>query len=119
MSVYKGYNETIRKASIKYNKEKQALMLGEAVYLSKASMFDEVKVELPLLNEKEKTFLSNLLKAFSNAKGIEKCSDYRKGFEFIRIVNGGETTDLPSFIEGKYYGNLKQNRLYSLDELGL
>lgn len=114
-----GATYEMRNNLLKYSKEKQALMLGEAVYLSKASMFDEVKVELPLLNEKEKAFLSNLLKAFSNAKGIEKCSDYRKGFEFIRIVNGGETTDLPSFIEGKYYGNLKQNRLYSLDELGL
>lgn len=114
-----GATYEMRNNILKYSKEKEALMLGESVYLSKASMFDEVKVELPLLNEKEKTFLSNLLKAFSNAKGIEKCSDYRKGFEFIRIVNGGETTDLPSFIEGKYYGNLKQNRLYSLDELGL
>ena len=114
-----GATYEMRNNVLKYNKEKEALMLGEAVYLSKNSMFDEVRVELPLLIEKEKTFLSNLLKAFSGAKGIQKCSDYRKGFEFIRIVSGGETTDLPSFIEGKYYGNLKQNRLYSLDELGL
>lgn len=115
-AVYK-----INGSDLVYSKENEALMVGNVKMFTRVGMYEEVEVELPLLIEKERLFLKNLLKAFSNVKGIRKCNDIRNGFEFIRIETmlPSENIDLPAFIENKYYSNLMLDRLYSVDELGL
>lgn len=104
-----------------YSKENEALMLGDNKMFTRLGMYEEIEIELPLLSESERTFLKNLLKAFNNVKGIRKCNDIRNGFEFIRIetIVPSENTDLPAFVENKYYSNLMLDRLYSVDELGI
>ena len=115
-----GANYTINGSVATYNKEKQALMIGEVPFMTRDKCFLEVEVELPLLTDKERSFLSNLLKAFTSVKGIRKCSDSTSGFCFIRIeTNVGEDIVLPSFVETKYYGSLEKDRLYTLEELQL
>ena len=80
-----------------------------------------VEIEKPLLSEKERQFISNIIKAFNEIKGIEKCHDIFNGFEFLRIVasSPAETLDLPKFREGEYYGGLELNRIYTLEELDI
>ena len=79
------------------------------------------QVQLPLLTEKERDFLKNLLKAFSNVRGIRKCNAIAKGMEFIRIETNSpaNNVDLPDYKAGQYYGNMKLNELYSIDELNI
>lgn len=105
-----------------YNKEKHALLIdNKYIAYSRDSMFEQVNVELPLLLEKERAFLKNLLLAFTNIKGIRKCKDFTNGFEFLRIEaeNPVDNIDFPKFKEGKYYANLITDRLYTIEELGL
>lgn len=103
-----------------YSKEKDSLLVGNKEIYTRTSMYSEVSIELPLLSPKEKAFLGQLIKAFSRISGIRKCSSPNKGFEFIRIETGvREDIVLPDFKEGKYYGNLKQDVLYSVEDLGL
>ena len=111
----------INGTKLRYSKSENALKLGDTIVYKQEEMFKEVSIELPILNQKERYFLKNLLKAFTNAKGIVKCDDIRKGFEFIRIetYNKIESIDLPPFIEGKYYANLQKDRLYSIEELDI
>jgi hypothetical protein len=106
---------------LKYSKKDNALMLGDKKVFTKDLMFAEVSIELPLLLEEEREFLSNLLKAFKNVKGIVKCKDRRDGYEYIRIVTSSEedTISLPSFIEGKYYKSLQNDTLYTMTDLNL
>lgn len=104
-----------------YSKNNNALMLEDKKVFALEDLWKEVDIELPILPVKEKEFLSNLLKAFSNAKGIVKCKDRRDGYEFIRIEtnNPEDNVALPSFIEGKYYKTLKLDTLYTLQDLEL
>lgn len=105
-----------------YNKEKHALLIdNKYIAYSRDSMFEQVNVELPLLLEKERAFLKNLLLAFTNIKGIRKCKDFTNGFEFLRIEaeNPVDNIAFPQFKEGKYYANLLTDRLYTIEELGL
>lgn len=104
-----------------YNKECNRLEIAGQPILTQQQMYEEIEVELPILNEEERKFLKNLLKAFGNVKGIRKCKDSKNGFEFIRIEADIPTdnVDLPTFVENKYYKSMQQNRLYSLEELEL
>ena len=103
-----------------YREEQQALMIGDIIYLSRQSLFNEVEVEYPLLNTEERKFLNNLLKAFSKVDGIIKCESNVKGFNYIRIETGtGDDIVLPDFKDDKYYKNLEKNRLYTIEELDI
>lgn len=79
------------------------------------------KTQLPLLKEQERKFLANLLKAFKDVVGIQKCNYIFNGFEFLRIVanNSSNNMDLPKFKAGEYYANLELNKVYSLKDLDI
>lgn len=115
-AVYK-----INDCDLTYNKELNRLETNGASMLSQQEMWKEIEVELPLLHEEERKFLKTLLKAFGEIKGIRKCNGLNLGYEFIRIeaTRQIDTVDLPEFTEGKYYASLEQNRLYTIEELGL
>ena len=106
---------------LKYSKQDNALMVADKKIYSFERMWEEVSIELPILLPQEKEFLSNLLKAFTNVKGIVKCKDRREGYEFIRIEtnNQEDTITLPSYIEGKYYKSLQRDVLYTKEDLEL
>lgn len=72
-----------------------------------------------ILTEKEKNYICNLIKPFlDKVKGIVK-KDFENE-EFISIIIKEDTNiALPNFEKGKYYKNMKLNKEYTLEELGL
>lgn len=107
---------------VDYTYEKEKDMLTSNVGNIERNYYCELcKVQKPLLNEKEINFLTNLLKAFNNVVGIQKCNDIYNGFEFIRIVsnNAMNNVALPKFKAGEYYANLELDKVYTLQELNI
>lgn len=112
---------TIKGIDYTYVKEKDYLINGNNNTICRDFYIDVCKTQLPILSEEERKFLSNLLKAFNNIVGIEKCPDIYEGFEFIRIIanNSNDNIALPKFKTGQYYANLVLNRVYTLEELNI
>lgn len=82
-----------------------------------------ILVEEPILDDKEKEYIRNVIKPFRHiVKYIRKqgsCSNSDK--EFIGIcLNGGNTPIFfPYFDQGTMYKNMKLGKNYTLKELGL
>ena len=72
-----------------------------------------------ILTEKEKNYICNLIKPFSNK--VDKIVKEEIGNEeFIFIIIKEDTNiALPNFEKGKYYKNMKLNKEYTLEELDL
>lgn len=80
----------------------------------------------PILDKVEREYLSAIIKPFKNkVTGITKIKDdykYKEGKRYIRIVvrqHEAEYINLPWFEENKMYKGMKDNRVYTLKELGL
>lgn len=72
-----------------------------------------------ILTDKEKEYLSAVIKPFRDEViGIEKES-CRINKEFIRIHLNLDTADLPYFEKDTMYKGMKTDRNYTLEELGL
>lgn len=71
-----------------------------------------------MLTEEEKAYLSEVIKPFRDeVTGILKGDN---GNEFIRIsVENDGAFRLPYFKKGSMYKNMKTNKKYKLEELGL
>lgn len=82
-----------------------------------------VKIPKPILNEKEKKYLSAVIKPFSDKVIAIAKYNYYSGEEFIKIkVNQRkfiEDIDLPYFEKGTMYKGMQSDKEYTLDELGL
>ena len=84
-----------------------------------------IKLPKPILTEKEKEYLSNVIKPFRNRIiYIEKY--YLGDREYIEIClkhfmddDNYETLVLPEFEKGTMYNGMELNKEYTLDELGL
>nr|DAX01528.1 MAG TPA: hypothetical protein [Bacteriophage sp.] len=137
--------KTFTKSDLK-DGDKCTLKNGQVIFVDKTSQYgfnsidaqlkyfnDDVsivKVERPvkyetlfereeeILDETEKRYLSNVIKPFrDNVKAIEKVSYSR---EFIKIyIKEDEPTILPYFEKGTMYKGMKENKEYTLKELGL
>ena len=72
----------------------------------------------PILDEEEKAYLAEVIKPFRDeVTGILKGDN---GSEFIRIsVENDGAFRLPYFKKGSMYKNMKTNKKYKLEELGL
>lgn len=116
-----GARYNINGLEFKYNKDEDILINEAGTKIIRDYYIKMVEIEKPLLNEKERQFISNIIRAFDEIKGIEKCHDIFNGFEFLRIVasSPAENLDLPKFREGEYYGGLELNRIYTLEELDI
>lgn len=76
------------------------------------------EVEEPILDDKEKEYLSNVIKPFRNrVLYITKCNFIDN--EYIRIELKKEGFALPEFKEGTMYKDMECGKNYSLEELGL
>lgn len=90
----------------------------------------EIEIEVSILTDKEKEYLRNVIKPFRyRVKSIAKQND-TNGYEYISIgvsypinkSNGCSDTDhvfLPLFKRGTMYNNMKVEKQYTLEELGL
>lgn len=81
-----------------------------------------VKIPKPILTEKEKEYLSNVIKPFRNkVKWIKKYSSPTENFEYIRISykdhNYSNVLNFPDFKVGTMYRGMKLDKLYTLKEL--
>ena len=84
-----------------------------------------IKLPKPILDEKEKEYLSAVIKPFrKHIINIRKIQNYE--YEFIEIViyrtdEGAscEVISFPYFNKGKMYQGMGVNREYTLEELGL
>lgn len=113
-----GATYNIRGMDYTYIKE-QDMLTNEIGSIKREFYCELCEVKLPLLNEKEREFLKNILKAFSGIKSIKKCKHFYNGFEFIRLEASNEDNniDLDYFKEGQYYNGLEIDRSYTLEEL--
>ena len=85
---------------------------------------------LDILDRKEKEYLQNVIKPFRDrVKSIAK-QNYTNGYDYISIsvsypINdcfdcfGTDSLFLPVFKSGTMYNNMKVDRKYTLEELGL
>lgn len=140
-----GVEKTFTKSDLK-DGDKCTLKNGQVIFVDKTSIYgfnsidaqlkyfnDDVsivKVERPvkyetlfereeeILDETEKRYLSNVIKPFRDkVKAIKKISYSR---EFIRIyIKEDEPIILPYFEKGIMYKGMKENKEYTLKELGL
>ena len=73
-----------------------------------------------ILTEKEKNYICNLIKPFSNkVKGIVKKGYYDEEEYITIIINDDMNISFPNFNKGKYYKGMELDERYSLEELGL
>lgn len=140
-----GVEKKFTKSDLK-DGDKCTLKNGQAIFVDKTSTyrFDSidaqlkyfnddvsiVKVERPvkyetlfereeeILDETEKRYLSNVIKPFRDkVKAIKKISYSR---EFIKIyIKEDQPAILPYFEKGTMYKGMKENKEYTLKELGL
>lgn len=72
----------------------------------------------PILDDKEKEYLSSVIKPFRNrVKYIVKRDIIRFEYIFIKLEDG--SISFPAFKKGTMYKNMKANKGYFLEELGL
>lgn len=75
-----------------------------------------------ILTEKEKAYLSAVIKPFrENIESVKKLENYYTAQEYIRIVmkKGTDYCSLPWFRKGTMYKGMEAYREYTLEELGL
>lgn len=94
----------------------------EELFLGKSQI---VKIPKPILDEKEKEYLSAVIKPFRDSvDAIIKCK-YDDYYEFIQIEVKQESQEkyeyvnLPNFKKGTMYKGMKIDKGYTLKELGL
>lgn len=80
----------------------------------------EEEYKPPILTDKEKTYLSAVIKPFRNdVEYIEK-RIFSTGAEYIRIcLTEDETVNFPNFKRGTMYKGMEVDKDYTLEELGL
>ena len=90
---------------------------GKCVDLAMDWLNSEYK-DITMLTEEEKAYLAEVIKPFRDeVTGILKGDN---GNEFIRIsVENDGAFRLPYFKKGSMYKNMKTNKKYKLEELGL
>ena len=83
------------------------------------NLLEEIKIKEDILDEKEKEYLSNVIRPFRNkVKYIQK--DYGCKTEYISIeLKSNEYVNLPYFEEDTMYKNMELNKEYTLEELGI
>ena len=85
-------------------------------------LFGDYEVENPTLTEKERAYLSNVIKPFRKHHiTIWKHVNEEKNLEFITVDIDENEDDIifPFFDKGTMYKGMEANKGYSLDELGL
>lgn len=86
--------------------------------------WEVVKLPKPILDAKEKEYLSAIIKPFKKqVKYIRKCRKFSGPKEFISIAyvdsTGNNVLNFPDFKANKMYQGMKSDKLYKLEELGL
>ena len=115
----------------KENKNNEDSWVNHKELFSNEFLNQELEINtLDILDEKEKQYLQNVIKPFRDrVKSIAK-QNYINGYDYISIsvsypINdcfdcfGTDSLFLPVFKSGTMYNNMKVDRKYTLEELGL
>ena len=82
-----------------------------------------IKVEQPILDDKEKEYLSNVIKPFRNKVYAIAKYDDGNDYYYIQIMIKQnvyfEYINLPYFEKGRMYRGMETDKKYTLEELGL
>ena len=79
-----------------------------------------LEVEEPILDEKERKYLSGVIRPFRDRiKFIKKLNEHYIGDEYILIKTDSNSTPLPYFKKDTTYKGMELNKEYTLEELGL
>ena len=117
----------------KYKLTKDGLVHWSNVYQDwvNSGIFNDLlkgDVKISILTEKEKEYLSAVIKPFRDRRVVIKKYEYPQNEhknECIQISvefydkTGGETISLPIFKKGTMYKGLESNKCYTLEDLGL
>ena len=80
----------------------------------------EVEIKREILTEKEKAYLSVVIKPFRNSVVWIKKQDYYPDGQYIKIeIKKDVPVVFPLFEENKYYKGMEVDKKYTLEELGL
>lgn len=82
----------------------------------------EEEYEPTILTEKEKAYLSAVIKPFrKDVESVKKLENYYTAQEYIRIVmkKGTDYCSLPWFRKGTMYKGMEAYKVYTVEELGL
>ena len=80
---------------------------------------DEKECKTTILTEKEKAYLSAVVKPFKGkVKTVEKVS-FGGEEEYLKILFEMDLMSLPFFAKGTMYKGMEANKRYTLEELGL
>lgn len=125
----------IKNSNFRYKLSKEGFMFWsdyqqDWYYISKLEQLligycEIIKLPKPILDEKEKEYLSNVIKPFRD-KVISIANYYEESIDnnFIEIevknyCNENQYVSLPYFKSGAMYKGMTVNRGYTLEELGL
>ena len=117
----------------KYKLTKDGLVHWSNVYQDwvNSGIFNDLlkgDAKISILTEKEKEYLSAVIKPFRDRRVVIKKYEYPQNEhknECIQISvefydkTGGETVSLPIFKKGTMYKGLESNKCYTLEDLGL
>lgn len=82
----------------------------------------EEEYEPTILTEKEKAYLSAVIKPFrKDVESVKKLENYYTAQEYIRIAmkKGTDYCSLPWFRKGTMYKGMEAYKVYTVEELGL
>lgn len=100
------------------DKDKQ---LGKIIKIEEPEYRTVYEAKVEILDEVEKRYLKNIVRPFrNNVEVIRKLFSPTKGKYYIQIKYKDEPpTNLPYFESKEMYKNMKIDRIYTLEELGL
>lgn len=113
------YEETSSGTKELFEKQYTPLVYPYELLIDFANWLEE-EYDPKILDEKEKEYLSAVIKPFRNdVEYIEK-RIFSTGAEYIRIcLTEDETVNFPNFKRGTMYKGMEVDKVYTLEELGL
>lgn len=113
------YEETLSGTKELFEKQYTPLVYPYELLIDFANWLEE-EYDPKILNEKEKEYLSAVIKPFRNdVEYIEK-RIFSTGAEYIRIcLTEDETVNFPNFKKGTMYKGMEANKAYTVEELEL
>lgn len=79
----------------------------------------KINVGVPILTEKEKEYLSAVIKPFKNKIKYISKEEYINDTEYLVIELGNDNINFPFFDRNKFYRNMELEKQYTIEELDL
>ena len=83
---------------------------------------EAIKIPKEILSEKEKKYLSNVIRPYENKNKVESICKYRVSDSKERLsiyIKNDVGIDLPKFEKGTMFKGMELNKEYTLEDLGI